>query len=69
MRTVAGYFTFIIYLLAITVNGKDITLESDHYKVLGLQPTCSQSSIKKAYKALALLHHPDKNASDREGAE
>lgn len=33
----------------------------DYYKVLGVEEGASQDEIKKAYRKLSLLHHPDKN--------
>lgn len=33
----------------------------DHYKTLELDENASQNDIKKAYRKLSLLHHPDKN--------
>ena len=32
----------------------------DAYDVLGLEMDCSEDDIKKAYKKLSLLRHPDK---------
>ncbi len=32
----------------------------DHYRVLEVQPTASPEVIEKAYKALCLKHHPDR---------
>jgi DnaJ-domain-containing protein 1 len=33
----------------------------DYYRVLGVPKTASQPEIRKAHKAMALKHHPDKN--------
>lgn len=34
----------------------------DHYAVLGIEPTANTNEIKRAYRQLALKHHPDKAA-------
>lgn len=36
----------------------------DYYRILELEPSATQAEIKKAYRRLALLHHPDKNNAD-----
>ena len=35
----------------------------DAYKVLGLSPDATDDEVKKAYRKLALAHHPDRVAA------
>lgn len=39
---------------------------NDYYQVLGLKPTCTPHEIKKSYRQLALIWHPDKHNNKKE---
>lgn len=44
-------------------------MTKDYYQVLGVDRDADPDALKKAYRALAHLHHPDKNPDNTEEAE
>lgn len=49
--------TFEIYAATVTTMNREV----DFYSVLGLDPSAEKSMLKKRYKKMAVLLHPDKN--------
>jgi len=42
---------------------------NDYYQILGVSRQASEDEVKKAFRKLALQHHPDRNPQDMVEAE
>ena len=46
-----------------------IDKDKDYYKILGIEEKANEDEIKKAYRKLSMIHHPDKNGNTDESKQ
>lgn len=47
----------------------NIDKDKDYYKILGVDEKSAEDEIKKAYRKMSMLHHPDKNGNTDESKQ
>lgn len=51
------------------MDGNNIDKDKDYYKILGVDEKSTEDEIKKAYRKMSMLHHPDKNGNTEESKQ
>jgi len=50
-------------------NNNDFDKDKDYYKILGVDEKSTEDEIKKAYRKMSMIHHPDKNGNTDESKQ
>jgi translocation protein SEC63 len=61
---IALFFWFLWYLTADQISKIKPLKSFDPFQILGVEPGAEQAVIKRAYRKLSLIKHPDKNPDD-----
>jgi DnaJ-class molecular chaperone len=51
------------------MNADNIDKDKDYYKILGVDEKASDDELKKAYRKMSMIHHPDKNGNTDESKQ
>ena len=51
------------------MNMDEIDKDKDYYKILGIDEKAGEDEIKKAYRKMSMVHHPDKNGNTDESKQ
>lgn len=60
----AVFFWYLWYLTANEIGNIKPLKSFDPYQILGIDPSADAATIKKTYRRLSLIKHPDKNPDD-----
>lgn len=62
---ISNFKLFFLILLLIVDQFTVHSADEDYYQLLGITKSADNREIRKAFKKLALIHHPDKNKVKR----
>jgi DnaJ-class molecular chaperone len=51
------------------MNSDSIDKDKDYYKILGVDEKANDDELKKAYRKMSMIHHPDKNGNTDESKQ
>jgi len=51
------------------MNADNIDKDKDYYKILGVDEKATEDELKKAYRKMSMIHHPDKNGNTDESKQ
>jgi DnaJ-class molecular chaperone len=51
------------------MDDSNLDKDKDYYKILGVDEKANEDEIKKAYRKMSMLHHPDKNGNTEESKQ
>ena len=52
-----------------SINPGETETDKDYYKILNVDEKATEDEIKKAYRRMSMLHHPDKNGNTEESKQ
>lgn len=56
LKFIYRYKVIVFFLTISLIRGED------YYEILGVDKSAGQDEIRRAFKKLAIIHHPDKNS-------